>query len=166
MIRSMTGYGEAERESPAGRLRLEVKTVNHRYFNTSIKTPHGFDKFERDITEALKRYLSRGHISASMTLDRASSAEESAPKVDIERAKQIQAALEHMSAELGVQVRSICPSWPASVKSSVLLSRTVLPASSPRSSNSLRKLRHCRSSRFAKRKGSGSLRTSKVGWPP
>ena len=52
MIRSMTGYGEAERESPAGRLRLEVKTVNHRYFNTSIKTPHGFDKFERDITEA------------------------------------------------------------------------------------------------------------------
>ena len=55
MIRSMTGYGEAERESPAGRLRLEVKTVNHRYFNTSIKTPHGFDKFERDITEALKR---------------------------------------------------------------------------------------------------------------
>ena len=102
MIRSMTGYGEAERESPAGRLRLEVKTVNHRYFNTSIKTPHGFDKFERDITEALKRHLSRGHISASMTLDRASSADESAPKVDIERAKQIQAALEHMSAELGV----------------------------------------------------------------
>jgi uncharacterized protein (TIGR00255 family) len=102
MIRSMTGYGEAERESPAGRLRLEVKTVNHRDFNTSIKTPHGFDKFERDITEALKRHLSRGHISASMTLDRASSADESAPKVDIERAKQIQAALEHMSAELGV----------------------------------------------------------------
>ena len=46
MIRSMTGYGEAERESPMGRLRLEVKTVNHRFFNASIKTPARLEKFE------------------------------------------------------------------------------------------------------------------------
>jgi uncharacterized protein (TIGR00255 family) len=102
MIRSMTGYGEAERESPAGRLRLEVKTVNHRFFNTSIKTPHGFDKFERDISEALKRHLSRGHISALLTLDRTTSEVAAAPNVDIARAQQIRAALEHMSSELGV----------------------------------------------------------------
>jgi uncharacterized protein (TIGR00255 family) len=102
MIRSMTGYGEAERESPAGRLRLEVKTVNHRFFNTSIKTPHGFDKFERDISEALKRHLSRGHISALLTLDRTTSEVAPAPNVDIARAQQIRAALEHMSSELGV----------------------------------------------------------------
>ena len=52
MIRSMTGYGEAERDTSAGRLRLEVKTVNHRFFNTSIKTPSGFDKFESVLVEA------------------------------------------------------------------------------------------------------------------
>ena len=69
MIRSMTGYGDAERESAAGRLRLEVKTVNHRFFNASIKTPSGFDKFEASITEALKRHLSRGHVSAFLSVD-------------------------------------------------------------------------------------------------
>ena len=46
MIRSMTGFGEAELEIEAGRLRLEVKTVNHRFLNANIKTPSGFDRFE------------------------------------------------------------------------------------------------------------------------
>ena len=53
MIRSMTGYGESERDSPVGRLRLEVKTVNHRFFNSSIKTPARLEKFERDIVAAV-----------------------------------------------------------------------------------------------------------------
>jgi len=102
MIRSMTGYGEAERESPAGRLRLEVKTVNHRFFNSSIKTPSGFDKHERDIAEALKRHLSRGHVSAFLTLDRSASEQEAAPSFDLDRARQIRDALVSMGAELGV----------------------------------------------------------------
>ena len=42
----MTGYGEAERDTPAGRLRVEVKSVNHRYLNVAIKTPVGLDKLE------------------------------------------------------------------------------------------------------------------------
>jgi uncharacterized protein (TIGR00255 family) len=72
MIRSMTGFGEAERDSPAGRLRIEVKTVNHRFFNPNIKTPAGFDRYERDITEALRTHLSRGHVSAYLSVDRRS----------------------------------------------------------------------------------------------
>ena len=102
MIRSMTGYGEAERESPAGRLRLEVKTVNHRFFNTSIKTPSGFDKFERDIAEALKRYLSRGHISALLTIDRSVTEGATERQIDLDRARQIRASLESLQSELDV----------------------------------------------------------------
>ena len=102
MIRSMTGYGEAERESPAGRLRLEVKTVNHRFFNTSIKTPSGFDKFEREISEALKRHLSRGHISALLTIDRSATESGLERQIDLDRARQIRASLEELRSELGV----------------------------------------------------------------
>ncbi|MCH7532391.1 MAG: YicC family protein [Gemmatimonadetes bacterium] len=102
MIRSMTGYGEAERESPAGRLRLEVKTVNHRFFNTSIKTPSGFDKFEREIAEALKRHLSRGHVSAFLTIDRSATESGTARQIDLDRARQIRASLESLRSELGV----------------------------------------------------------------
>ena len=102
MIRSMTGYGEAERESPAGRLRLEVKTVNHRFFNASIKTPSGFDKFEREIAEVLKRHLSRGHISAFLTIDRSATESDVTAQIDLDRARQICASLETLRSELDV----------------------------------------------------------------
>ncbi len=103
MIRSMTGYGEAERQVPAGLLRLEVKTVNHRFFNTSIKTPPGFDKFEKDITDVLKEHLGRGHVNAYLTIDRSATDGDEAPRVDLDRARQIRRALEAMRDELGVE---------------------------------------------------------------
>ncbi len=100
MIRSMTGYGEAERESPAGRLRLEVKTVNHRFFNTSIKTPSGFDKFDAVITEALKRHLGRGHVSVFLSVDRSTAAADAPPRVDLDKARGYRAALDALQDEL------------------------------------------------------------------
>ena len=102
MIRSMTGYGDAERDTPAGRLRLEVKTVNHRFFNTSIKTPSGFDKYESVISEALKRHISRGHVNAYLTLDRASAETDAHYQPDLPRAKAYLAALEALRDELNV----------------------------------------------------------------
>lgn len=102
MIRSMTGYGEAERDSPAGRLRLEVRTVNHRYFNASIKTPSALQRHERDIIDALQARLPRGHVSASLTLDRGPRANGAGAEVDLERARSYRAALEALQSELGV----------------------------------------------------------------
>jgi uncharacterized protein (TIGR00255 family) len=100
LIRSMTGYGEAERDTPGGRLRLEVKTVNHRFFNPSIKTPSGFDRFEKPIADALKVHLSRGHVSASLSIDRSSTDVRSRPAVDLERARGYRAALDLLKEEL------------------------------------------------------------------
>lgn len=100
MIRSMTGYGEAERDSPAGRLRLEVKTVNHRFFNASIKTPSGFDRYERDIVDALKQHLTRGHVSAFLSVDRKSAAEQAGLMIDVEKARGYRDALRLLQAEL------------------------------------------------------------------
>ncbi len=102
MIRSMTGWGEAERETPAGRLRLEVRTVNHRFFNANIRTPSGFDRFERDISEALRKHLSRGHVSASLSLDRSAQAETPAACVDMDKARQYRDSLEALRAELAI----------------------------------------------------------------
>jgi uncharacterized protein (TIGR00255 family) len=102
MIRSMTGYGEAERDSPAGRLRLEVKTVNHRFFNPSVKTPYGFDKYEALIVDALKRHIARGHVSAHLVIDRGSSETESPYRPDLARARAYLEALEALRHEFNV----------------------------------------------------------------
>jgi len=101
MIRSMTGYGEAEREHAAGRLRVEVKTVNHRYLNVAIKTPIGLDKLEPAITEALKRHLHRGHVSASLSLRRDGD-RDLGIRPDLERARAYLTALEALRRELDV----------------------------------------------------------------
>ncbi len=102
MIRSMTGFGEAELEIEAGRLRLEVKTVNHRFLNANIKTPSGFDRFEKAMIDALKLWVSRGHVSAYLSLDRSAVAGQVQPSIDLEKAKGYQTALETLKRELDV----------------------------------------------------------------
>src|SRR5665811_1503718 len=102
MIRSMTGYGEAQRDTPAGHLRLEVKSVNHRFLNSSLKTPPGFDRFERDLTEVMRSRITRGHVSLYLALDRRTAENPSGLRVDLERAREYQAALVAMQSELGL----------------------------------------------------------------
>ena len=99
MIRSMTGYGDAELDCTAGRLRLEVKTVNHRFFNANIKTPSGFDRFEKAISDALRAQLTRGHVSAYLTIDRSVATVEHGPSVDVEKARGYMEALETLKEE-------------------------------------------------------------------
>jgi uncharacterized protein (TIGR00255 family) len=100
MIRSMTGFGDAESDTPAGRLRLEVKTVNHRFFNTSLKTPSGFDKYEKPITDALKAHIGRGHVNVFLSLDRTSAELQPGPAIDLDKARGYQAALEGLKDAL------------------------------------------------------------------
>lgn len=102
MIRSMTGYGDAERESEEGLVRLEIRTVNHRFFNTSVKTPPGFDRFERAIVEGLKRHLSRGHVSVSLSIGRNGTGAAADVRVDLLRARALKHALEELRDELTV----------------------------------------------------------------
>lgn len=102
MIRSMTGFGEAELDSPAGRLRLEVKTVNHRFFNASVKTPPGFDRYEPAITQALKRHISRGHVTAYLSVRREEGEGETGIGADLEKARAFVRALESLQNELDV----------------------------------------------------------------
>jgi len=102
MIRSMTGYGEAERATEAGRLRVEIRTVNHRFLNGQIRTPHGMDRYEGEILQWLRPFLSRGHARVTVTLERPGGG---APpvEVDVERARQYQQALNRLRDELGIQ---------------------------------------------------------------
>lgn len=69
MIRSMTGYGDAERETPLGTLRVEMKTVNHRFLSTNLRLPSALDRHEAQIRDWLREELTRGHVNYSLRLD-------------------------------------------------------------------------------------------------
>lgn len=102
MIRSMTGYGEAQRDTPAGHLRLEVKSVNHRFFNPSLKTPAGFDRFERDFTDILRESIARGHVTLYLSVDRRAAERSLQVTADLDKARAYKVALEEIQGELGI----------------------------------------------------------------
>jgi uncharacterized protein (TIGR00255 family) len=104
MIRSMTGFGEAEREVAAGLLRVSIKTVNHRFLNLSVRTPPGFDRLEHEIPGWVRPFLQRGHATVSITLDRGSDAEDQdLPQVDMDRAARYVSIFRLMQEELGLE---------------------------------------------------------------
>jgi uncharacterized protein (TIGR00255 family) len=69
MIRSMTGFGSAERSTPAGRLQIEVRTVNHRYLNVNVRMPVALARFEPDLREWLRVLFNRGHVNCTVRLE-------------------------------------------------------------------------------------------------
>lgn len=62
----MTGFGEAERATPAGTLLVEVRTVNHRHFNANLRLPSSLARWEGDVREWLRAGLARGHANCSV----------------------------------------------------------------------------------------------------
>jgi uncharacterized protein (TIGR00255 family) len=74
MIRSMTGYGEAERVTPAGRVRVELRTVNHRYLNVNARLPSALAKHEVELRDWLRGPFTRGHVNCSVRIEPADQA--------------------------------------------------------------------------------------------
>src|SRR5215204_2088606 len=70
MIRSMTGFGSADGAVGGGRVSVEVRSVNHRFFSPSIKLPSVLARWESDVREALRRRVSRGHVTLAARFER------------------------------------------------------------------------------------------------
>ncbi|HSK17635.1 MAG TPA: YicC/YloC family endoribonuclease [Longimicrobiales bacterium] len=103
MIRSMTGFGEAELETPAGRLRAEARTVNHRYFSLNLRVGRAVDRFEPQIRDWLRALLPRGHVNFSLRLEPADgTGDEIALRVNEARARQYLRLLRSLKQELGL----------------------------------------------------------------
>ncbi len=103
MIRSMTGFGEAELETPAGVLRAELRAVNHRFFSANIRTPPAMDRWEPQIKEWLKAHISRGHVNATYRLEAGEGKAGPALALDLDRANAYLQVFERLKAELGLQ---------------------------------------------------------------
>ncbi len=70
MIKSMTGFGSAEGEVGGARVSVEIRSVNHRFFNPSVKLPIELAKWEGDVREVLRKGISRGHVTLVARVDR------------------------------------------------------------------------------------------------
>lgn len=75
MIHSMTGYGQASRSIEHHAFHVEIRTVNHRYQETVIRMPREWYKLEDALKRLVQRYVTRGRVDVSITMERENSAE-------------------------------------------------------------------------------------------
>ncbi len=62
MIKSMTGFGRFEQVEEKRKISVEIKSVNHRFFEAGIKMPKKLNAFEGRIRDVIKKYAQRGKI--------------------------------------------------------------------------------------------------------
>ena len=75
MIRSMTGFGRCEVEEDSRKITVEMKSVNHRYFEVSIKMPKALNAFESSIRDELRKYIDRGKVDVFISYEDLSEAD-------------------------------------------------------------------------------------------
>ena len=69
MIKSMTGYGKGEGSHAGGRFVVEVRCVNHRYGEITVKLPRALLQFENDLKKRVAEKLSRGKIDVFIQVE-------------------------------------------------------------------------------------------------
>src|SRR5690606_7333684 len=102
MIRSMTGFGAAERDTEAGRLRVEIRTVNHDASRMTFRLPSALDMAEIQLREWLRAFFPRGHVHYALRVDPPEDAPASTLRLDEARAGEYVALLRELKERFGL----------------------------------------------------------------
>ncbi len=104
----MTGYGAASGMVGAHRVSVEIRSVNHRFFNPTIRLPGDLSRWDTEVRELLRKKVARGHVSLSSQLE---AGEASASVIDAGRfaayAKQLKELNRNSSLDGGVQLSDV-----------------------------------------------------------
>jgi len=69
MIHSMTAFARGDDANHAGSLTWEIRSVNHRYLDTSMRLPDGFRSLENDFKEIVRQNVARGKVDATLRFE-------------------------------------------------------------------------------------------------
>lgn len=73
VLNSMTGFGSAEGMTDQVIVRVELKSVNHRFFDLSMTLPHAFSFLEGAIRACIHSHISRGAVTLQLNVEGAAS---------------------------------------------------------------------------------------------
>jgi uncharacterized protein (TIGR00255 family) len=97
----MTGFGKGEASTPNGNFLVEIRSVNHRYGEISVRMPRTFSLFENDVKRLVASVLKRGKIDISVQWEEAASAH-AVPQLDLVVARGYYDAYMRLSKELNL----------------------------------------------------------------
>jgi uncharacterized protein (TIGR00255 family) len=121
MIRSMTGFARRERQGPWGTLTCELRSVNHRYLELSLRLPDDLRGLENDSRQLLAASLRRGKVDAGVYL-RGAPAGTAALEINRALVEQVVAGAAEVSALAGGAAAGLNPldvlRWPGVIRDS------------------------------------------------
>ena len=101
MIKSMTGYGGAKGSVEGLGISVELKSVNNRYLDTSVRLPRSFLFAEDAVKAAVQQHISRGKVDVFISVD-SSAAEDVTVKVNEPLLKGYIQAISQISRDYGL----------------------------------------------------------------
>ncbi|HOB39717.1 MAG: YicC/YloC family endoribonuclease [Limnochordia bacterium] len=69
MIKSMTGFGQGEATSERYAVRVELRSVNHRYLDLFLRVPKQYSQLEEVLRRAIGERIARGRVEAAVTVE-------------------------------------------------------------------------------------------------
>lgn len=101
MIKSMTGYGSAKGVVDGLEISVELKSVNNRYLDTSVRLPRSFLFAEEMVKSRVQSHISRGKVDVFVNVD-ASQAGDMTVKINEGLLKAYVEAVGHIAEEYGL----------------------------------------------------------------
>ena len=101
MIKSMTGYGKGIATSEMGEVSIEIKTVNHRFRDISVRLPNGLNTLESTVKKEIEGTISRGKIDTFIGFEAA--IKEKSFEVNLPIARGYHQALTKLQKELSLK---------------------------------------------------------------
>jgi uncharacterized protein (TIGR00255 family) len=101
-IYSMTGFAQARVEQDGSSVRINLRSVNHRFLDLHLRMPDGFEVFESRIRQAIRNRLRRGHVDVNVYYEPGGAG---TVEVNHDLVKSYMNAVERLRKEFGVKTQ-------------------------------------------------------------
>jgi len=99
-INSMTGFAQARAEREGSSVRINLRSVNHRFLDLHLRMPDGFEVFESRIRQAIRNRLKRGHVDVNVYYEQGTAG---TVEVNHDLVESYMKAVERLRQEFGVK---------------------------------------------------------------
>ncbi len=103
-MNSMTGFGRSEHHSETLSANVELSSVNRKQADIQINLPRTLNELEPEVRKRLLSRISRGRLSATITVSQLHSPESSI-QIDLKKAKALEEAFSYLSDQLDREIK-------------------------------------------------------------
>ncbi len=113
MITSMTGYGRSDVKTNNKEITVEIRTLNNRFLDISVRLPKNLSQFEDEVRNIVKKHLVRGRVNISINVKQSNNDISETAIVNIELAqhylKQLKFLKQHLNLSGKIKVEHLLP---------------------------------------------------------